>query len=56
MAVPEKEIESVLNQLILAFNETTAVYLSSPDFAERFVRSTYVKCIKKSANQISTGV
>lgn len=47
MAVPENERMSVRNQLIHAFNETTVVYLSAPDFASRFVRTAYLKCCCK---------
>ncbi|NTV49723.1 MAG: hypothetical protein HGB32_02750 [Geobacteraceae bacterium] len=47
MAVPESEIDSVRSQLIQAFHETTKAYLSTPDFAPRFVRSEYLKHVKK---------
>jgi len=47
MAVPENETESVRDQLVDAFKETTVVYLSTADFAERFVRAAYLKCLKK---------
>ncbi len=53
MAVPESEIESVRSQLIKAFNETSKVYLSVPDFSCRFVRSEYQKNLKKPS-QIRT--
>ena len=49
MAVPESGIESVRSQLIQAFHETTIDYLSAADFAPRFVRSEYLKRIKKSS-------
>lgn len=49
MAVPESAIESVRSQLIRDFHETTVAYLSTPDFAPRFVRSEYLKRIKKSS-------
>ena len=47
MAVPESGIESVRSQLIQDFHETARAYLSVPDFAPRFVRSEYQKCVKK---------
>lgn len=47
MAVPESEIESVRSQLLQSFNETTRPYLSTPDFAPRFVRSEYRKRVIK---------
>lgn len=49
MAVPEPGIESVRAQLIKAFHDTTLSYLSAPDFAHRFVRSEYLKRIKKTS-------
>ncbi len=55
MAVPRNEIEAVRNQLVNAFNETTLVYLSAPDFAGRFVRSAYLKCINKPAKRHNYG-
>ena len=54
MAVPESGIESVRNQLIQAFHDTTKTYLSVPDFAPRFVRSEYQKCVKKSPHTRSS--
>ncbi|MDD2540921.1 MAG: hypothetical protein PHH28_07740 [Desulfuromonadaceae bacterium] len=48
MAVPESEIESVRSLLIQAFHETTSTYLSTAEFAPRFVRSEYQKRVKKS--------
>jgi hypothetical protein len=48
MAVPESEVPAVRSQLIQAFQETSAAYLSSPDFAPRFVRNEYLKQAKKS--------
>jgi hypothetical protein len=47
MAVPEADIESVRNQLVQSFHETTKAYLSVPDFAPRFVCSEYRKLLKK---------
>jgi len=47
MAVPESEIESVRSQLLQAFRETAKAYLSSADFAPRFVQSEYQKQVKK---------
>lgn len=49
MAVPESDIESVRSQLIQDFHETARAYLAVPDFAPRFVRSEYQKCIKKTS-------
>jgi hypothetical protein len=49
MAVPESDIESVRRRLIQAFHETSKGYLSTPDFAPRFVRSEYQKHVKKSS-------
>lgn len=49
MAVPESGIEIVRKQLVNAFHETAASYLSTADFAPRFVRSEYQKCMKKSS-------
>lgn len=49
MAVPESGIESVRSQLIQDFHETATAYLSVPDFAPRFVRNEYQKCVKKSS-------
>lgn len=48
MAVPESEVESVRSRLIHSFHETTGTYLSNPDFAPRFVRNEYRKCVKIS--------
>ncbi len=48
MAVPEYELELVRSQLIESFTETTRAYLSSPDFAPRFVRNEYRTCLKTS--------
>lgn len=48
MAVPESEIDSVRVQLLKDFDETAKGYLSILDFAPRFVRNEYSKCIKKS--------
>ena len=56
MAVPESGIESVRSQLMQAFHETTRVYLSTPDFAPRFVRSEYQKRLKKSSQIRSSRV
>jgi hypothetical protein len=56
MAVPENEIVTVRSQLVDAFNETTLAYLSVPDFAERFVRTAYRKCIQKSDDERFQGV
>ena len=56
MAVPQDEIESVRSRLVIAFNETTLYYLAVPDFAERFVRSAYLKLINKSVRQHAVGV
>jgi hypothetical protein len=56
MAVPESEIESVRSQLVQAFHETTRAYLSTPDFAPRFVRSEYQKCVKKTSQIRSSRV
>lgn len=56
MAVPESGIESVRSQLTQAFHETTRVYLSVPDFAPRFIRSEYQKCVKKSSQIRSSRV
>ncbi|HXE98606.1 MAG TPA: hypothetical protein VN642_19545 [Dongiaceae bacterium] len=47
MAVPESGIDAVRGQLTQAFHETAGTYLSVPDFAPRFVRSEYLKRIKK---------
>lgn len=47
MAVPESGIVLVRNSLTQSFHETTKKYLSVPDFAPRFVRSEYVKQVKK---------
>lgn len=47
MAVLESGIESVRSQLIQDFHETARAYFSVPDFAPRFVRSEYQKCVKK---------
>ncbi|MDD2308966.1 MAG: hypothetical protein PHH91_05225 [Desulfuromonadaceae bacterium] len=49
MAVPESGIESVRSLLIQAFHETAKVYLSTADFAPRFVRSEYHKRVKKTS-------
>lgn len=49
MAVPESAVESVRSQLTRDFHETTVGYLSAADFARRFVRSEYLKRIKKSS-------
>ncbi len=49
MAVPESEIESVRSQLMQAFHETSCRYLSTAEFAPRFVRSEYQKRVKKSS-------
>lgn len=49
MAVPESGIDAVRLQLTQAFHETTRVYMSLPDFAPRFVRSEYKKCVTKSS-------
>lgn len=49
MAVPESGIESVRSQLTQAFHDTTVGYLSAADFAPRFIRSEYLKRIKKSS-------
>jgi hypothetical protein len=54
MAVPEADIESVRNQLMQAFHDTTKTYLSVPDFASRFVCSEYKKCLKKSPHTRSS--
>jgi hypothetical protein len=54
MAVPESGIESVRNQLIQAFHDTTKAYLSVPDFAPRFVRSESQKRVKKSPHTRSS--
>lgn len=51
MAVPESEIESVRNQLTQTFHETSASYLSVPDFAARFVRSEYQKRVQKTSKK-----
>ena len=56
MAVPESGIESVRSQLMQAFHETTESYLSIPDFASRFVRSEYRKCLKKTCKIRNTRV
>ena len=56
MAVAENETASVRNQLIDAFNGTTLLYLSTADFARRFVRSSYLKSMKKSPSQRLSGV
>jgi hypothetical protein len=56
MAVPESGIESVRSQLMQAFHETTKAYLSTPDFAPRFVRSEYQKHLKKSSQIRSSRV
>ena len=52
MAVPESGIEAVRSQLIQAFHETAGTYLAVPDFAPRFVRSEYRKCVKKRNSQV----
>ena len=49
MAVPESGIDAIRSQLTQAFHETSRAYLSVPDFAPRFVRSEYQKCVKKSS-------
>ncbi len=49
MAVPESGIVTVRSQLTQAFHDTAKAYLSTPDFAPRFVRSEYQKHVKKSA-------
>ena len=49
MAVPESEIETVRKQLVNSFHETAASYLATADFVPRFVRSEYLKCMKKSS-------
>ena len=57
MAVPENEIAHVRSQLVDAFNETTLGYISTPDFAGRFVRSAYLKCrSKKSVSRQFAGL
>lgn len=56
MAVPESGLESVRSQLTQAFHETTRAYLSAPDFAPRFVRSEYQKCVKKTSQIRSSRV
>jgi hypothetical protein len=48
MAVPKAEIESVRTQLLKDFDETAKGYLTNADFAPRFVRSEYQKCVKKT--------
>lgn len=48
MAVPESEIDAVRSQLTRLFHETAGTYLSNPEFAPRFVRSEYRKCVKTS--------
>ncbi len=47
MAVPENETEAVCGQLVLAFKATALAYLAAPDFAGRFVRGAYQKCINQ---------
>lgn len=56
MAVPESEIESVRGQLMQSFNQTAKTYLSVPDFAPRFVRSEYHKCVIKTSQIRSSRV
>jgi len=56
MAVPEDEKISVRSQLVDAFYETALAYISVPGFAERFVRTAYLKCINKPLNQRFSGV
>lgn len=56
MAVPESGIDSIRSQLVQAFHETTRAYLSVPDFATRFVRSEYQKCVKRSSQIRSSRV
>jgi hypothetical protein len=56
MAVPESGIESVRGRLTQAFHETAVAYLSIPDFAPRFVRSEYLKCVNKSSQLRSSRV
>ncbi len=53
MAVPESEIESVRSLLIQAFHDTSEAYLSTPDFAPRFVRSEYQRCMKNPSKILS---
>jgi hypothetical protein len=48
MAVPESAIASIRSQLTQDFRETATAYLSAEEFAPRFVRSEYQKCVKKS--------
>jgi len=48
MAVPEAAITSIRSQLTQDFRETATAYLSAEEFAPRFVRSEYQKCVKKS--------
>lgn len=48
MAVSENELEAVRSRLIESFTETTRSYLSSPDFAPRFVRNEYRMSLKSS--------
>lgn len=48
MAVPETEINAVRSRLIQAFHGTATKYLSTSDFARRFVQVEYQNFIKKS--------
>lgn len=56
MAVPENEIEPVRKQLIDSFKETTLNYLAAHDFAGSFVRSSYLKLIKKTVRKTLPGI
>jgi hypothetical protein len=53
MAVPAQDIESVRNQLVADFKQTTLSYLAAPDFECRLVRSEYRLILSKSANKFS---
>ena len=48
MAVPESEISSVRSQLTRDFRATATAYFSAAEFAPRFVRSEFQKCVKKT--------
>ena len=50
MAVPDSEIDSVLQDLISAFETNLVPYLLRPDFPRRFVISEYAKALKSSAS------
>jgi len=49
MAVPESEVESVSQNLLISFKTNVLPYLSRKDFSSRFVLSEYKKHLKSGA-------